>query len=206
MNCHMPHTTYGLRKAIRSHQISSPSVATTIATGRPDACAQCHLDRPLSWIAQHLNAWYEQPIPQLPDAHQTTASAIVWLLSGDAAQRALVAWTMGWAAAQTASGSDWQAPFLSALVKDPYAAVRSLARRSLATLPGFTRIQIDWLAEPARRDADAAQVWKAWHGANPKATRRRDPALLIASDGGRDLDRLRALLDARDHRDVSLAE
>ena len=26
MNCHMPHTTYGLLKTIRSHQISSPSV------------------------------------------------------------------------------------------------------------------------------------------------------------------------------------
>lgn len=33
-NCHMPRTTYGVLKAIRSHQISSPRVADQLATGR----------------------------------------------------------------------------------------------------------------------------------------------------------------------------
>src|SRR5262249_38068521 len=37
-NCHMPRTTYGLLKTIRSHQISSPSMQSTIDTGRPNAC------------------------------------------------------------------------------------------------------------------------------------------------------------------------
>ncbi|HQU45192.1 MAG TPA: cytochrome c3 family protein, partial [Pirellulales bacterium] len=60
-NCHMPHTTYGLFKAIRSHQISSPGVATTVATGRPTACNLCHLDQTLSWSAENLSAWYGQP-------------------------------------------------------------------------------------------------------------------------------------------------
>ena len=31
----MPHTTYGVLKAIRSHEISSPAVETEIDTGRP---------------------------------------------------------------------------------------------------------------------------------------------------------------------------
>src|SRR5262249_37039935 len=43
-NCHMPHTTYGLLKTIRSHQISSPSVQASLDTGRPNACNLCHLD------------------------------------------------------------------------------------------------------------------------------------------------------------------
>jgi len=36
-NCHMPYTTYGLLRALRSHQVSSPSVKTAVVTGRPDA-------------------------------------------------------------------------------------------------------------------------------------------------------------------------
>ena len=44
-NCHMSHTAYGLLKAIRSHHISSPSVASSVQTGRPNACNQCHLDK-----------------------------------------------------------------------------------------------------------------------------------------------------------------
>jgi hypothetical protein len=50
-NCHMPYTTYGLLKTIRSHQISSPSVAASLQTGRPNACNLCHLDRTLAWTA-----------------------------------------------------------------------------------------------------------------------------------------------------------
>ena len=53
-NCHMPFTTYGLLKTIRSHQISSPSVQSTLATGRPNACNLCHLDKTLAWTAQYL--------------------------------------------------------------------------------------------------------------------------------------------------------
>src|ERR1051325_4182157 len=31
-NCHMPHTTYGLLKGIRSHQISSPTVKSSLVS------------------------------------------------------------------------------------------------------------------------------------------------------------------------------
>ncbi len=51
MNCHMPYTTFGLLKTIRSHQISSPSVRTSLSTDRPSAVrslppgSHFHLDR-----------------------------------------------------------------------------------------------------------------------------------------------------------------
>ena len=60
-NCHMPFTTYGLLKAIRSHTITSPTVRSSLATGRPNACNLCHLDKSLGWTAQKLNGWYGQP-------------------------------------------------------------------------------------------------------------------------------------------------
>src|SRR5262249_9552034 len=44
-NCHMPYTTYGLLRALRSHQISSPTVQASVDTGRPNACNLCHLDK-----------------------------------------------------------------------------------------------------------------------------------------------------------------
>ena len=57
-NCHMPYTTYGLLKSIRSHWIDSPSVAASVETGRPNACNQCHLDRTLAWTGEALAEWY----------------------------------------------------------------------------------------------------------------------------------------------------
>ena len=51
-NCHMPHTTYGLLGAVRSHQITSPRIQVTVETGRLNACNLCHLDKTLGWAAE----------------------------------------------------------------------------------------------------------------------------------------------------------
>jgi hypothetical protein len=66
----------------------------------------------------------------------------LWLLKGDAGQRAIVAQAMGWAPAQQASGSAWLAPYLALTQKDQYDAVRLIASRSLKTLPAFRRDQL----------------------------------------------------------------
>lgn len=95
-NCHMPYTTYGLHKAIRSHQIDSPTVTASLKTGRPHACNQCHLDKTLLWSAQHLQKWYGQTIPDMSQDEKTVAASLLWLLRGDAGQRALMAWNLGW--------------------------------------------------------------------------------------------------------------
>jgi formate-dependent nitrite reductase cytochrome c552 subunit len=141
-NCHMPYTTYGLLKTIRSHQISSPSVQTTIDTGRPNACNLCHLDKTLAWTAESLEAWYGiTPLTMGEDERQVAASLLA-LLKGDAGQRAIAAQAMGWAPAQEASGSAWLTPYLALLTRDSYDAVRHIAARSMATLPPFRRDQL----------------------------------------------------------------
>src|SRR5262249_3186741 len=66
-NCHMPYTSYGLLRGIRSHQIDRPSVATALKTGRPNACNLCHLDQTLKWTAQHLSEWYGHARPELAE-------------------------------------------------------------------------------------------------------------------------------------------
>lgn len=87
-NCHMPYTTYGLLKAIRSHEVDSPTVSASLATGRPNACNQCHLDKTLAWAADHLERWYQTPIPALTDDEASIAASVLWAVRGDAGQRA----------------------------------------------------------------------------------------------------------------------
>jgi hypothetical protein len=53
LNYHMPHTTYALFKAIRSHQFPRPSLAQC-AHGVPNACNLCHLDKTLGWTQDWL--------------------------------------------------------------------------------------------------------------------------------------------------------
>jgi Cytochrome c552/Cytochrome c554 and c-prime len=154
MNCHMPYTTYGLLKTIRSHQISNPSVRASLDTGRPNACNLCHLDKTLAWTAAYLERWYRTPQPTLDDDERAVAASLVWLLKGDAGQRAIVAQSMGWAPAQQASGTGWLTPYLALLQKDPYDAVRLIATRSLTTLPGFHRDRLPRGAPQLLIDAD----------------------------------------------------
>jgi len=198
-NCHMPYTTLGLLKAIRSHRIDNPSVAAG-AAARPNACNLCHLDRTLAWTQEQLATWWGTPAVDLTDEQRRVSAALLWLLEGDAGQRELVAWHMGWGPAQEASGRTWTAPFLALLLDDPYAAVRYNAARALRGLPGFGALDYDYVgAEPARAAARDRVL-----AARP-APDRTGAALLGGADG---LDRgaVTALLGRRDDRPVSLAE
>ena len=106
MNCHMPHTTFGLLKTIRSHQISSPTITSAKSSDRATACSLCHLDQSFPWVADKLEQWYDQkqPSESNPNA-QPVSTIILHLTSGDAAQRAVAVAAMGWAPAQEASGT-----------------------------------------------------------------------------------------------------
>lgn len=161
-NCHMPHTTYGLLKGIRSHQLTSPSVKSSIDTGRPNACNLCHLDQSLAWAAQNLKAWYQQPVPAIePDITNLPAS-VVWLLRGDAGQRALLAWHMGWEPARQISGTNWLVPYLAETLDDPYSVVRYIGQRSLKKIPGQERLAYDYIAPARQRLTIKSQLLQGW--------------------------------------------
>ena len=204
-NCHMPYTTYGLLKAIRSHQINSPTVSDSLRTGRPNACNQCHLDRTLDWAATHLEEWYQIPKPSLSADQRSVAASLLWLLSGDAGQRALMAWSLGWEPARQASGTGWMAPYLAQLLVDPYDAVRFLAHRSLRTLPSFQGFRYDFVASPSQRRAAKAQAGRIW-SQKPIEERAVGASTLISSQGRLKEDVFRRLLRQRDDRPVNLAE
>ncbi len=180
VSCHMPRTSYALLSAVRSHRIDSPSVATTLATGRPNACNLCHLDRSLAWTAQRMSEWYGSRSPSMSEERAHTAVGLYDALAGDAGVRALIADALGSADARSASGEDWQSPVLDELRRDPYAVVRRIADRSSRAL----RSQ-----EPPRMRA-----------------REELEALGLDADGRLDPARLHTLLAGRDEREITIAE
>ncbi len=205
-DCHMPHTSYGLLTAMRSHTISSPTVTESLTTGRPNACNLCHLDKTLAWTADELHKGWGQARPDLKGAERSVAASLLWLLAGDAGQRAVVAWSLGWEPAKAASGTEWQAPFLGHALNDPYSAVRYIAHLSLQSYDGFQDLPYDYIAAPEER-AQARQLaidrWlrRTW---NPATYRGRQ--VLMGRDGNLDVDALIALAQQRNDRPIALGE
>ena len=146
-------------------------MAATVATGRPNACNLCHLDKTLAWTADYLERWFGITKPVLGEDERSVAASVLWLLKGDAGQRAIIAQAMGRRPAQQASGSAWLAPYLALTQKDRYDAVRIIATRSLNTLPPFRRDRLTGNTE-----------------------------LLINADGTFDANRVNRLVRARDNR------
>jgi hypothetical protein len=199
----MPHTTYGLMKAMRSHLVSSPTAAESVELGRPNACNLCHLNETLRWTADTLSVWYGQPDVVLDDDQESVSAAVLWALAGDAGQRALMAWHLGWQPAVEASGDNWVGLYLSHLLNDPYPTVRYIAQRSLRRRPAFEDWSFDHLAGQEERfngRQEAINRWAdSWSGEG-------GPAILIADTGAPREKELQRLAASRDDRPVDLKE
>jgi len=65
INCHMPTKRYMVVDARRDHSMRVPRPDLSVALGTPNACSQCHADRPPQWAAQTVAGWY-------PRGRQTT--------------------------------------------------------------------------------------------------------------------------------------
>ncbi len=206
-NCHMPYTTYGLLTSIRSHQVDSPDVRTSLATGRPNACNQCHLDRTLDWAAHQLEDWYGVPRPELSAEEREVAGAVLWTLKGDAGQRALMAWNLGWESAVEASSDGWRERYLAHLLEDPYDAIRFMAQRSLRKSPGYENWAYDHLAAASTRKMAADEAIKIWRGMAIRDQEREvSSATLVRASGQLDAARFDRLAEQRDDTPIVLSE
>ncbi|MES1182407.1 MAG: multiheme c-type cytochrome [Myxococcales bacterium] len=136
-NCHMPHTSYALLGAIRSHRVDSPSFDRR-TRDRPNACNLCHLEQSEAWASAQTAAWYgAKPrfVLDRPTTSDPTAPAgAVFALAGNAAVRAITAAALG----RHESSDDaptLRQQLLDQLAKDDYAAVKAIAERSRRALP-----------------------------------------------------------------------
>ncbi|MBI4324008.1 MAG: C cytochrome precursor, partial [Chloroflexi bacterium] len=207
-NCHMPHTTYGVLKAIRSHQVSSPKLADQLATGRPNACNLCHLDKTLAWTADQLARWYGHPRSDLSGDETEISDAVRLALSGDAGQRALLAWHFGWEPALLASGKSWIPPVLAQLLDDPYAAVRCMAERSLRQVENLVPAGYDYALSPENRPSVQGSVLELWNKQMSGALGQNPPAQTLVQwqDTHAMQQAFERLARQRDDRPVRLRE
>jgi hypothetical protein len=209
MNCHLPYTTFGLFKAVRSHEISSPSIAQArVQGGRPTACNLCHLDRSLGWAAEHLGRWYGQPAPNpaLTADEKDQAVGAALALRGDAVQRVLVAWHMGWPPARAASGDDWQAAFLTLSLTDDYAVIRYVAERSLRRWPALRDVKYDFVAAPAEIEASVHPIIARWQATRSPLAPDKAARIFLQPSGALDVAAIEAQLDRRDNTPYELKE
>jgi predicted CXXCH cytochrome family protein len=205
LNCHMPHTSYALFKAIRSHQIEAPRTSLIARYGTPNACNLCHLDKTLGWTQDHLAKWFGQARQPLQPEYESTSAAILWLLQGHAAQRVIAAWHVGWKPAQDISGQRWAAPWLAQLLNDPSGVVRYVAAASLRSLPGFADFKYDFLSATGSLATAVSHATERWRneGGPPD---RKGRAVLLETGGWPDTNRATILLRARDNRPVTIQE
>ena len=139
-------------------------------------------------------------------SQRTVSAAVLDLLSGDAGQRALLAWALGWKPAQEISKTGWMAPFLAPLMQqDPYPAVRYIAQHSLRTIPGFRFIEYDYMAHPNQRLAILGKIHDIWKR-NKLPVASRKGSLLMDPSGNLAQNVWQALLKTRNNRRVNLEE
>jgi predicted CXXCH cytochrome family protein len=204
MNCHMPHTTYGLLGAMRSHRIDSPSARQSAELGRPNACNLCHLGESLGWAADRLSEWYGQPPVALSAEQRELSAGVLWLLRGDAAQRGIAAWNMGWQASRGASTGDWQTLFLALTLDDPYPAVRSIAGDALRRFDGFGSFEYDYVPMPRRQGEAVARALRS--AGRVETPREAGLQPLFDAEGRLDRERVDRLRAERDDRRVMISE
>jgi predicted CXXCH cytochrome family protein len=58
VECHMPKTVISIKSAMRDHTISLPAPENTVAFGIPNACTECHADKPAAWAVSTLEQWW----------------------------------------------------------------------------------------------------------------------------------------------------
>jgi len=203
-NCHMPYTSYGLLRGIRSHQIDRPTVASALKTGRPNACNLCHLDKTLKWTAQHLSEWYGQARPKLAEDDGKVSAMVKLLLSGDTGQRALAAFSLGWEPALAASGNDWEAALLAVGLEDRYAAIRFISHRSLTHLPGFGFFLYDFESDEPQWHESQEKALALWRAGSADLPRREETLTGPGSQINTNL--FLQLLEHRNNRPVHLRE
>lgn len=57
-SCHMPERRYMVVDRRHDHGFRIPRPDLTVSTGAPNACNDCHRDKPAAWAAQRIETWF----------------------------------------------------------------------------------------------------------------------------------------------------
>jgi Flp pilus assembly protein TadD len=156
VGCHMPAATYMVIDPRHDHSLRVPRPDLSVTLGTPNACTGCHTNRPASWAAAQVKAWYGHE----PQGYQRFAAAFAAgapdqenQLRGIAeggAQPPIVRATA--LADLDASSSQATLDALARSARDPNALVRLGALQALAAAPPDARVRVaaPLLADPLR--------------------------------------------------------
>jgi len=159
VNCHMPTKNYMIVDARRDHSIRVPRPDLSVSLGTPNACGQCHADRPAQWAAETVAGWF-------PAGRQTTPHYGIALHAGrvgaaDAEQQLdRLILDQSQPAIARASALPLLAPYASpasepaikAAIRDADSLVRAAAPRALpgSPPPRFVDAAAPLLSDPVR--------------------------------------------------------
>jgi tetratricopeptide (TPR) repeat protein len=159
VECHMPAKNYMVVDPRRDHSFRIPRPDLSVQLGTPNACNNCHSDRPAVWAAAKVREWYGHE----PAGYQRYAEALQAARSGalDAEVRLLALLRdhdQPAIARATAAMAlrDWLSPqTLNALtdaLRDPNPLVRMAALEALERMPLEPRWQLarHLLRDPVR--------------------------------------------------------
>lgn len=134
VDCHMPKTSYALRKAIRSHRITVPGATETAP---PSACVLCHSASTRMELETGYAKLYPSRSRRLPPlaTESELPLALELALSGNAIVRAILLENLVDPALSRPAHQLASRPVLETLSNDPYAVVRQMAQRGLAKVP-----------------------------------------------------------------------
>ncbi|TVQ27637.1 MAG: hypothetical protein EA370_17720, partial [Wenzhouxiangella sp.] len=198
-NCHMPHLNYGVMDIHRSHRIEVPDAHRDAASGRPNACLNCHVDETPQWAANALAGWngasVDDRIMERLDGGPVALSDMSTVLVGDPAQKAVVAWRAG-QPDQYQRGRDraWMVAYLLEAMTDVYPSTRRFSAMSLeAILADWPRADevravrdrlaaFDFMASDELRDQQLARLRRAWMALDKSDWPRPPPQSGVGAD------------------------
>ena len=159
VNCHMPAKTYMVVDVRRDHSFRVPRPDFSVTHGTPNACTQCHRDKPAKWAADAVVKWYGANRRQEPrfvaamDAGRRgtlTAEKQLAALITDSEQPGIARATALSLLPQYVTSITF--PAIQAGLNDTDALVRREAIRALEPLPPRDRLELagPLLADPIR--------------------------------------------------------
>jgi hypothetical protein len=188
VECHMPKTVVSIKSTMRDHTIGVPAPENTVRFNIPNACTECHRDKPASWAADTLKTWW--PFDAAQGRPQSRRARLVAQAEAFSAARAGRADALDGLLA--IANDEQQAPLIRANAigylgrfADPR-AVSAIVRGAAASHPAIRAIAIAALREtgsgdPAARSAVLAAL------TDPRRAVRIAALLTLVEQGRTDL-------------------
>lgn len=197
-NCHMPHIVYGVMDIHRSHRIESPDARRDGASGRPNACLNCHMDKSHGWGDAELAQWPGHsdsgPLQRLDGADPAMSEAVT-MLAGDPVQKAVAAWRAGHEDSQQRGRERaWLVPYLLEAMADQYPSSRRFAHHSLLAVledwPEAAEVaavldrleQFDFISSEAARERVRLEAMARWQAIDKNGWPPAPPASGVNDD------------------------